>query len=80
MKRTFAAATSSLDNIYSIADAAYFSSSTPASSRQYAIKEGKYGGCKKHICRFSYVGKASKCCFAKVIKTAGSGKPYPDVR
>ena len=76
MKRTFAATASFLDDI----SAASSSSSTPASSRQYAIKEGKYGGCKKHICRFSYVGKASKCCFAKVTKTAGSGKPCPDVR
>ena len=76
MKRTFVAAASFLDDV----SAASSSSSTPASSRQYAIKEGKYGDCKKHICRFSYVGKASKCCFAKVIKTAGSGKPCPDVR
>ena len=80
MKRTFATAISSLDDVSPVADAAASSSSfTPASSRQYAIKEGKYGGVK-HICGFNYMGKASKCCFTKVIKTASSGKPCSDVR
>jgi hypothetical protein len=47
MKRTFAAATSSLGDS-PVADAAS-SSSTPVSSRQYAIKEGKYGGVKTYM-------------------------------
>jgi hypothetical protein len=46
MKRIFAAATSSLDDTSPVAVTASSSSTTSASSRQYAIKEGKYGGCK----------------------------------
>ena len=75
MKRTFAAATSSLDDVSHITDAAYFSSSTPAFSRQYAIKEGKYGGCKNIYVDLAMWVKQASVVLLKLSRLPVVGNP-----